>query len=78
MSYLGGVVALTPAEVRLANGYSNLFWGWVRIRKNKLMMVKIQTALLCHLFQGGEDDDFYNRLVAKNMTVIREPTDIGR
>ena len=42
MSYLGGVVALTPAQVRLANGYSNLFWGWVRSWKTNWRCWKFQ------------------------------------
>ena len=47
--------------------------------KNKLKVLKISIVPFSFdMFQGGEDDDFYNRLVAKNMTVIREPTEIGR
>ena len=47
--------------------------------KNRLKVMKISIVpFLFNLFQGGEDDDFYNRLVAKNMSVIREPTEIGR
>ena len=27
-TYFGGVVACTPADVTVVNGYPNLFWGW--------------------------------------------------